>query len=359
MIKKNILVVFTGGTIGSTATEGTINTNHASPFKLIQLFQRNYPHRQDISFTSIQPLHLLSENLAPTAWQILITAIESAHPENYDGIIVTHGTDTLSFTACALSFYFHALKIPLLLVSSNYPLDNAKANGLDNFNCAIEFILQVGEQGVFVPYRNQRQIMHLHRGTHLVASLQLGGDFISIQGRHYMTFNCNRFSILNQTTGLSTTAVTLKPFFSDKILLVKPYPGLNYTHICLDNTVAVLHDLYHSGTACATRQWGDDYSLCEFIKRCYLQDIPLYMAPAIKSEDAYQSTRALLEQGANMLWNMSLEAAYVKLSLAYGNFTNNKHIDEFLVQNIAQETISWPDSRSETTLSQACIPQRP
>jgi L-asparaginase len=337
---KHILVVFTGGTIGSTVTEGTINTSHTVPYQLIQLFQQHYPNHQHITFTSIQPLQLLSENLAPPAWTTLITAIESAHPENYDGIIITHGTDTLSFTAAGLSFYFHALKKPMLLVSSNYPLDNPKANGLENFICAVEFVLQVNEPGVFVPYRNPKQAMHLHRGVHLAASLQLSGDFVSVQGKHYMQFAENRFSIIHPKIAPPTISVPLKPVFSNQILLIKPYPGLNYANLCLEHAVAVLHDLYHSGTACATQQWGDDYSLSEFIKRCSAQNIPVYMAPAIKTDDAYQSTRALLELGANMLWNMSLEAAYVKLSLAYGNFTDDGQIADFLAQNIALECVN-------------------
>ena len=48
--------------------------------------------------------------------------------------------------------------------------------------------------------------------------------------------------------------------------MIKPYPGLNYAHFNLENVDAVLHDLYHSGTACASTQWGENYSLLEFIK---------------------------------------------------------------------------------------------
>jgi L-asparaginase len=355
---KQILVVFTGGTIGSTATEGTIDTSPATAYQLIQLYRQHYPQHH-INFTTIQPLQLLSENLAPPAWTTLITAIESAHPENYDGIIITHGTDTLSFTACALSYYFHAFKKPMLLVSSNYPLDNPNANGLDNFSCAVEFVLQVNETGIFVPYRNPGQIMHIHRGVHLAASLQLSGDFISVQNKHYMTFDHDRFSVLNPTTQTPRKTIALQPIFSAQILLIKPYPGLDYSHVNLDNTVAVLHDLYHSGTACVSQQWGDNYSLLEFIKRCTGQDIPVYLAPAIKSQEAYQSTRALLGLGADMLWNVSLEAAYVKLLLAYGNFNEGKQIAGFLAQNIALEFIHWADLPDATAPSPTCIPQRP
>ncbi|MFA5019213.1 MAG: asparaginase domain-containing protein, partial [Methylobacter sp.] len=150
---KNILVVFTGGTIGSIATGGTINTSDSTSFELIRQFQQHDENHRQIHFDTIQPLQILSENLAPGAWKTLIAAIEAARPDQYDGIIITHGTDTLAYTACALSFYFNAARIPMLLVSSDYPLNNPKANGLENFICAVEFILQKIETGVFVPYR--------------------------------------------------------------------------------------------------------------------------------------------------------------------------------------------------------------
>jgi L-asparaginase/Glu-tRNA(Gln) amidotransferase subunit D len=363
---KNILVVFTGGTIGSTASEGTINTFSAAPFKLIQQFQQHYKSHQQINFRTIQPLQILSENLAPCVWQTLISAIEAQQPDQYDGIIITHGTDTLAYTAAALSFYFNAIKIPMLLVSSDYPLDDSRANGLGNFICAVEFILQNIQAGIFVPYRNQQQITQVHRGSRLASSLQLSGDFFSVQGKSFMQFESRQFSLLNPTTKsiltnngrlsedeacpercrrgrvkgiIQTRMPHAKANFSERILMIKPYPGLNYAHFNLDDVDAVLHDLYHSGTACASAQWGKNYSLLEFIKRCEERNIKVYLAPAIKSTDAYQSTRILLEQGAEMIWNMSIEAAHVKLILAYGNFSNEQKIMEFMDMDIAGEHV--------------------
>ena len=333
---KHILVVFTGGTIGSIATGGTINTSDRTSFKLIQLFEQHYENHRQIHFDTIQPLRILSENLAPEAWNILIAAIETARPEQYDGVIITHGTDTLAYTACALSFYFNAAQIPMLLVSSDYPLDHPKANGLENFICAVEFIRQINRAGVFVPYRNQQQTTQLHQGARLTCSLQLSGDFFSVQGKSYMQFANRQFSLLNPPAQ-PTCSIPLKARFSERILMIKPYPGLDYTRFNLDNVDAVLHDLYHSGTACASSQWGENYSLIEFIKRCKQQGVAVYLAPAIKSADAYQSTQTLIEQGAKVIWNMSIEAAYVKLLLAYGNFDDKQEIPDFIVGDLAGE----------------------
>lgn len=349
---KNILLVFTGGTIGSAASEGTINTSGIARFKLIQQFRQHYKNHQHIRFNTIQPLEILSENLAPSAWQTLITAMEAEQPDQFDGIIITHGTDTLAYTAAALSFYFNTIKIPILLVSSDYPLDDPRANGLENFICAVEFILQKKQTGVFVPYRNQQQAMQVHRGSRLACSLQLSGDFFSIQGNSYMLFENPQFTLINPSAKsppfskgesrgewVETKITPLKGNFSDRILMIKPYPGLDYTHFNLENIDAVLHDLYHSGTACASMQWGNNYSLSEFIKRCGKQSIKVYLAPAIKSADVYQSAKTLIEQGADMIWNMSIEAAYVKLILAYGNFNDERQIIDFINRDIAGEHV--------------------
>ncbi|MBL6985556.1 MAG: asparaginase [Methylobacter sp.] len=338
---KNILVVFTGGTIGSVATDGTINTVGSASYKLIQLFQQYYDNHQLIHFDTIQPLQILSENLAPAAWKSIIETIEAVQADQYDGIIITHGTDTLAYTACALSFYFNGSKIPMLLVSSDYPLDHPKANGVENFICAVEFIRQINQPGVFVPYRNQQQITQLHQGVRLACSLQLSGDFFSVQGKSYMRFEKRKFSLLNQSTKqIPSNYTQLRADFSRRILMIKPYPGLDYTRFNLDNVDAVLHDLYHSGTACASLQWGENHSLVEFIKHCKKQGVAIYLAPAIKSADAYHSTQTLIEQGAEIIWNMSIEAAYVKLLLAYGNFNDNQEILNFMIKDIAGEHLS-------------------
>lgn len=335
-----ILLVFTGGTIGSTVSEGTIDTSGNAPFKLLHLFEQNYPEHQQLHFDTLQPLQILSENLSPAAWPIIITAIEAADPSQYDGIIITHGTDTLAYSAAALSFYFHALKQPILLVSSNYPLDDDRANGLDNFICAVEFIRQHITTGVFVPYRNPQQTMQVHQGNRLACSLQLSGDFFSIQGNSAMRFEEGDFVKL--TPSAKQPEISIAPLtanFSDRILMIKPYPGLDYRHFDLENVDAVLHDLYHSGTACASLQWGAQHSLIEFIKHCKAGNVPIYLAPAIHSPDAYQSTLTLLEHGAQMLWNLSIEAVYVKLALAYGNFTDQQQILAFMTNDIAGEHI--------------------
>ncbi|MBD9358593.1 asparaginase [Methylomonas albis] len=336
-MKKNILLVFTGGTIGSQLSGNTINTHGSAGYKLLQRFAAQDPKPDSVSFKTLQPLQILSENLHPSHWPHIIAAIETEDLSQFDGIIITHGTDSLAFSAAALSLYFNGLTIPLMLVSSDLPLDNPQANGVANFLCAVEFIRQLGRAGVFVPYQNPGQAMLIHLGSRLSSCLPLSSDFISVQSQAWMRFENGRFQSLQNLELSARSPMTLKADFSKRILLIKPYPGLNYSTYNLNSVDAVLHDLYHSGAACASTVMGEQYSLVEFVKRCAANRIKIYLAPALYSESAYASTRELLDVGAEMIWNTSLEAAYAKLLLAYGNFDTAPAISAYLANNLAHE----------------------
>ena len=107
----------------------------------------------------------------------------------------------------------------------------------------------------------------------------------------------------------------------------------------MEGVSAVLHDLYHSGTACASARRGEQYCLTTFIKHCRQQNLNVYLAPALFTENIYGSTRELLAAGATMIWNISLETAYAKLLLAYGNFESTAEIEFFLQTDIAGEHV--------------------
>lgn len=336
---KSILLVFTGGTIGSKAEGGTINTDVSAGFKLLQLFSERDSDPASITFKTLQPLQILSENLHPCHWTQIIASIEEEDLSRFDGIIVTHGTDTLAFSAAALGLYFNRLPIPMLLVSSDLPLDNPAANGLPNFLCAVEFIRKISRAGVFVVYKSSGRVQEVHLATRLASCLQLSSDFVSVQSKAFMQFEDGRFIQLQVLTDCQRLPISLKPDFSRRILLIRPYPGLDYLQFNLDGVDAVLHDLYHSGTACASAEWGVGHSLPDFIKHCRQRHVSVHLAPAVHSENVYGSTRDLLESGAEMIWNMSLEAAYAKLLLAYGNFDEPLAVGRFLAQDIAWEHI--------------------
>lgn len=334
---KNILLIMTGGTIGSTLKKNTVDTSDAATYSLLQRFNADYPSADQIHFKTRQLTSILSENIQPEFWQILIQAIESETIENYDGIIITHGTDTLAFTAAALGLYFNAINIPLLLVSSHLPLQHPDANGFHNFMCAVDYIVQNQPAGVFVPYQNPGHDMTVHRGIHLLSSLPLSSDFISARFSSDMRYEAGQFIHVN-TIPYEQQPVRLKPIFSARILLIRPYPGLDYRNLKLTGIDCVLHDLYHSGTACALDE-NNPQSALYVLNQCQKQGLTVYFAPIEKRAAVYSTTRQLLENGAEFIWDMTLEAAYAKLLLAFGNFDSDPTRRQFLDTNIAGEKI--------------------
>lgn len=309
---NKILVVFTGGTIGATAKNGVIDIEkNNKDYKLISLYKQQYA-LDNIKFKTIEPVNILSENLNPKAWTSIIESIEQENLKEYNGIILTHGTDTLAYTSSLLSVYFNSLEIPLILVSSDFTLEKKSANGLINFDTAIKLIEKGNEKGVFVSYMNSGENPKIHFGSKLMTSLPLDCYFASVKNSSYMEYRDNQFIITDSSIPDIEINKSLQPVFSDKVLLIKPYPGLNYDMYNLSNIDIIIHDLYHSGTACTTNQWGDNYSLIEFLGKCKAEEIKVYLAPIESNDEAYQSTQELIEAGAEIVFDETIEMVYAK-----------------------------------------------
>ena len=172
----NIQVLFTGGTIGASVQGDYIRTDERAPYMLLSMYQKSQTKLGNAdclpTFHTKTPYTLLSENLTGNTLNQLISSLSESITNNYDGIIVTHGTDTLQYSAAALSILFETCNIPIVLVSSNYILDDPRANGLVNFSHAVDFIQQSSgkkQGGVFVSYCNKGENPHIYPATSLLA----------------------------------------------------------------------------------------------------------------------------------------------------------------------------------------------
>ena len=138
----NISVIFTGGTIGSSVQQSFVSTDAQMPYRLLTMYETEQK-KKGVTIPNFQteaPYTTLSEYMDGSHLNLLIACIHEQLTKNIDGIIVTHGTDTLPFTAAALGMCFAYAKVPILLVSSNYILDDPRANGLTNFTAAVDYI---------------------------------------------------------------------------------------------------------------------------------------------------------------------------------------------------------------------------
>lgn len=257
--KLRILVIFTGGTIGSSVSNGYISTDVQKRYKLLEMYQSNAD--KEIDFKLLEPYTMISENLTGESIARLCTVVKDNLSEEYDGVIITHGTDTLQYSACALGYYLQTVKIPVLLVSSNYVLDDGRANGLVNFIASVSFIEQKAGTGVFVPYRNDDGIVYIHRGTRLLPHRPYSDNIYSIDDQYYAVYDADADEIRkNQKYHASDNKVinvtSLPAKWNSDIMRIFPYPGFQYSNLKMDQNYkympkAALLDTYHSGTLCS------------------------------------------------------------------------------------------------------------
>lgn len=147
--KASILVIYTGGTIGMIKDP---DTGALHPINMDLLYQsipvlKNFNYKIDTY--SFDPL-LDSSNMKPDFWIKLAKIIEDNY-EDYDGFVVLHGTDTMSYTASVLSFMLENLNKPVILTGSQLPLGVVRTDGRDNIINAVEMAAAKDENTPLIP----------------------------------------------------------------------------------------------------------------------------------------------------------------------------------------------------------------
>ena len=135
-----ILFVFLGGTIGSTLSGEYISPDSKKSRALIEAYSNK--HGIDFEYDVTEPYTELSENNSGMHIKRLVTCVKESLNKNYDGIIVTHGSDTLQYSAAAIGYCVGLNSLPICVVAANSPIENANSNAMDNLHGAINFIKQ-------------------------------------------------------------------------------------------------------------------------------------------------------------------------------------------------------------------------
>lgn len=326
----NILVIFTGGTIGSSVFGETISANKENTYLLLDMFKKS--SGKDIDFKTCEPYYTLSENNTGENFSKLISAVDNALGENYDGIIITHGTDTLQYTSAALSYAFGSNTIPIIVVSSNYVLTDERANGLQNFTSAVNFIEQKSGKGVFVSYQNTGDKPYIHRASRLLAHSEFSDDVFSINNEYYGYFEGDTFV---KNKNYTSKEDMIAPFnktdlkkHSENIQVINSYVGFKYPKINKD-WKAVIIKAYHSGTLCT-----DDESFCAFAKELKENNIPCYISGA-KTGTVYESATVFNDYDLKILPFASTISQYIKIWFALEkNIDFDKIINSSLGEDI-------------------------
>jgi len=149
MSEQTILVIYTGGTIGMVQDP---KTGLLKPLSFENLYKylpvlENFHCK--IDFHTFQPL-LDSSNMNPSFYVKLATVIEENY-ENYDGFVVMHGSDTMAYTASALSFMLENLNKPVIFTGSQLPIGMVRTDGRENFINSIEIAVSKEVDTPIVP----------------------------------------------------------------------------------------------------------------------------------------------------------------------------------------------------------------
>ncbi len=318
----DILLILTGGTI--CCFENDDNERYPDVEKaerlIISNFKKSSCEFNNVNFDTKEPLNILSENMTLSHLSTLLNTFKNEEEINkYKGVIVLHGTDTLSFTSSLLALSLTHLEVPVILVSAKLPLTNKNSNGNTNFKAAVELIMKGLKPNVYVVYENSDNNAYLHFGSELTQCKNFSDDFFSrdaeiisdkTKGKEFKTKN----NILKDINALQ-----------NGVLLISPYSCLDYSHYNLENVKCVIHGSYHSETVCVE---GNNTSIIPFINKCKEKNIPLFVSPLSKTD--YISSSKALSSGIIPL-TLTTEAAYMKAVLGISLGYSKEKLIEFLI----------------------------
>lgn len=323
-----ILVIFTGGTIGSAVSDGWISPNDEMKYLLIEKYREITG--DDTEFVTLNPYTILSENLCADNLNCLIKCV-GKNIEKYDGIIVTHGTDTLQYTAAALAYSFGCDSAPVVLVSSNYPIDDERANGIHNFIGAVEFIKSQTGRGVFVSYKNKDENIKIHVASRIVSHVESFDEIYSIDNQPFAVYD-EKISLNPHFKYSDCGNAVADAHFCEhsQILSVVAMPGDGYDYD-LSKYKAVILRPYHSGTLNTASN-----AFADFCKQAKEKEMPVFVVN-VHGGTTYESSKLYEELGITVLPMCSFIAVYIKAWLAISLEMN---IKEFVNLPISNEFIN-------------------
>lgn len=307
-----ILIIFTGGTIGSAVQGDYISADTKTPYKLISEYEKNYGI--DFEYDVLQPYTELSENNTGETISALAGCLRENINGNYDGVIVTHGTDTLQYTAAALSYTFGKCGVPVCIVSANYIIGDERSNGLANFRSTVNFIRQkIG--GVWVVYKNSdEENVTVHGGARLLESQAFSDCFYSAGNSFYGRFDNGENFLKNENyrefpDEISPIIPKKLKENSDFILRIDPYVGMTFPAIN-SKIKYVIMGTFHSGTFNTKSEYVRD-----FFSELRQKKITVFLT-GTTAGTAYESTRAFEEMNVIPVPNIAPIALYMKIWLS-------------------------------------------
>ena len=325
--KKKILLLTTGGTIASLPGGDGLEPQRSDVMERELNQLRTY---YDIRVRDV--ICLDSSNIRPEEWQLLARRIFEERV-GYDGIVVSHGTDTMAYTASAVTFMLPGIDLPVVFTGSQLPLADMLSDGPDNLRTAFA-MAAAGHPGVFLAF--DRKVMLGCRAVKVRASGF--SAFESVNARYVATVT-NRGLLVDKTVLRAPQGpARLAPELCRDVFLLKLTPGLNpavldmlaamgYKGIVIEAFGLGGVNVLHKGLRGIRRAVEDGISVV-VTTQCLYDSSNL---------EVYQVGNKLLELGVIQGRDMTSEAAMTKLRWAIGQGMSQTEIGALFQKNLAGE----------------------
>ena len=325
---KRVLLLSTGGTIASRPGSDGLEPELSGEELIAAL--GDLRGRFDMHVRQI--LNLDSSNIQAEEWQLMARSVFDSIPD-YDGIIITHGTDTMAYTASMLCFMLQGLEKPVVLTGSQIPMENMLTDARNNLFCALAAV-EAGIAGVSVAFNR-----HIIRGCRAVKVRTMGFDaFESVNAEYLGEIFADGLRVY--PTGFqSRGGLRLLDRVSTDVLLLKLIPNTNpklFDH---------LPDIGYRGLVLETFGAGGLHfrhrDLLEKLRMLQRQGIVVAACSQCLYEPSnftiYEVGRKLLDAGVIPAGDMTTEAAVTKLMWILGQTSDPDEVRSLFQRNLCGE----------------------
>jgi len=340
-MQKNtsILIIYTGGTIGMKQNP---ETGALSPFNFEQV-ELEVPELRKFGFDlhtySFEP-PIDSSDITPDFWVNLAKIIEQNYTK-HNGFVILHGTDTMSFTASALSFMLEGLDKPVVLTGSQLPIGMLRTDGKENLISAVEIAAAQQNGQPMVPevtiffenrlYRGNRTTKH--NAEHFNAFRSDNYPFLAEAG---ISIKYN-FPFIHYTTGKQELSVHTK--LDSSIGVLKLFPGITPEMVKAvtesEGVKAIVIETFGSGNA-LSRQWFLDIISAAIKNNIVILNVTQCKAGSVDM-DKYENGLKLKNIGVVSGYDITFEAAIAKLMFLMGKGFYGETLAKELTKSISGE----------------------